>query len=454
MTKRTCLSLVLAAGEGTRMNSARPKVTHEIAGRAMIAYVLDAARVAKSDRIALVIGPDMHYVGEAAISAFGEMPVFIQKERLGTAHAVLAARPALEEGADDVLVLYGDTPLIRPDTLRSIRKMLENGADLVVLGFQAKDPTGYGRLITDNGGSVTAIREERDASDAERAIKLCNSGVMGFRGALLPALLEEIGNDNAKKEFYLTDAVGLAHARQIQVALVQCEENEVLGVNSRAELARVEALCQQRLRNRALEAGVTMTAPETVFLSFDTKFGPDVKIEPNVVFGPGVTVHEGATIRAFSHVEAAEIGEGATVGPFTRLRPGARIGSQARVGNFVEIKAADIGTGAKVNHLTYVGDATVGAHANIGAGTITCNYDGYNKHRTVIGPGAFVGSNTALVAPVTVGKGAYIGSGSVITKDVEDDALALERNEQVVRPGWAARLREKAGSKKNGNKKT
>ncbi|MDP2618758.1 MAG: bifunctional UDP-N-acetylglucosamine diphosphorylase/glucosamine-1-phosphate N-acetyltransferase GlmU [Hyphomicrobiales bacterium] len=454
MTKRTCLSLVLAAGEGTRMKSARPKVMQEVAGRAMIGHVLDVARAAGSDRMALVVGPDIGEVAEAARREFGEMSVFTQQDRLGTAHAVLTARAALEDAADDVLVLYGDTPLIRPDTLRRIRETLAHGADLVILGFRAADPTGYGRLIADDRGAVVAIREERDASAEERTIVLCNSGVMGFRGALLPALLEEIGNDNAKKEFYLTDAVALARAKQLSVAFVECAEEEVLGVNSRAELARVEAVCQQRLRHRALEAGVTMTAPETVFLSYDTEFGPDVKIEPNVVFGPGVTARAGATIRAFSHIEAAEIGEGATVGPFARLRPGARIGARARVGNFVEIKASDIGPGAKVNHLTYVGDATVGAHANIGAGTITCNYDGYNKHRTVIGAGAFIGSNTALVAPVTVGKGAYVGSGSVITKDVEDDALALERTEQIVRPGWAARLREKVGGKKSGNKKT
>ncbi|HSM20236.1 MAG TPA: bifunctional UDP-N-acetylglucosamine diphosphorylase/glucosamine-1-phosphate N-acetyltransferase GlmU, partial [Hyphomicrobiales bacterium] len=369
------------------------------------------------------------------------------------AHAVLAARAALEEPADDVLVVYGDTPLIRPETLRRIRERLAQGADMVVLGFRATDPEGYGRLILDREGRLEAICEERDAGPGERAIDLCNSGVMGFRGALLPGLLEEIGNENAKKEFYLTDAPALARSKRLKVEIVECAEEEVLGVNSQAELARVEAVYQQRLRRRALEAGVTMIAPETVFLSYDTELGPDVKVEPNVVFGPGVTVRAGATIKAFSHIENAVIEEGASIGPFARLRPGAHIGRKARVGNFVEIKAADIGEGAKVNHLSYVGDASVGAAANIGAGTITCNYDGYNKHRTAIGAGAFIGSNTALVAPVTVGEGAYIGSGSVITKDVEPDALALERSEQTTRPGWAARFREKFASGGARNKK-
>jgi len=454
MAKRTCLSLVLAAGEGTRMKSARPKVMHEVAGRPMIGHVLAAAVAAGSDRLGLVVGPDMREVAEGAEREFGEISVFTQTEPLGTAHAVLAARAALERRADDVLVLYGDTPLIRPETLLRIRERLAQGADLVVLGFRATDPEGYGRLILDREGGLEAICEEPDAGPGERAIDLCNSGVMGFRGALLPRLLDDIGNDNAKKEFYLTDAPALARSKGLSVAIVECAEEEVLGVNSQAELARVEAVYQQRLRRRALEAGVTMIAPETVFLSYDTELGHDVKVEPNVIFGPGVTVRAGATIKAFSHIEGAVIGEGASIGPFTRLRPGARIGRQARVGNFVEIKAADVGAGAKINHLSYVGDATVGAAANIGAGTITCNYDGHDKHRTAIGAGAFIGSNTALVAPVTIGDGAYVGSGSVITKDVEADALALERSEQVVRPGWAARWREKFAASGKRNRKT
>ena len=452
MAKRTCLSLILAAGEGTRMNSARPKVMHEVAGLAMIGHVLAAARAAGSDRIAVVVGPNMQDVADCAARKTGDLSIFEQRERLGTAHAVLAARAALEKRADDVLVLYGDTPLIAPATLQAVRARLAAGADLVLLGFHAADPTEYGRLILDHQGRLTAIREERDASDEERAIDLCNSGVIGIRGALLPALLDRIGRDNAKGEYYLTDAVALACADGLEIAVITCAEEEVLGVNTRAELARVEALCQARLRRAALDKGISMMAPDTVFLSHDTVLEPDVVIEPYVVFGRGVTVRAGAIIKAFSHIEEALIAEGASVGPFARLRPGARIGPDARIGNFVEVKNADIAAGAKVNHLSYIGDATVGAGANIGAGTITCNYDGYNKHRTAIGAGAFIGSNTALVAPVAVGEGAYIGSGSVITRDVEADALALERSEQVVRSGWAARFREKFSHSKKRNK--
>jgi bifunctional UDP-N-acetylglucosamine pyrophosphorylase/glucosamine-1-phosphate N-acetyltransferase len=360
---------------------------------------------------------------------------------LGTAHAVLAAREAIARGADDILVMFADTPLVRPQTLKRLRTALAKGAAVAVLGFRAADPTGYGRLLTE-GDELIAIREERDASTDERAIKLCNAGLMALAGAHALALLEAIGNANAKGEYYLTDAVALARAKGLRTAVIETEEDDVRGINTKAQLAEAEAVLQQRLRAAAMEAGVTMIAPETVFLCADTKFGKDVTIEPNVVFGLGVSVDDGALIRAFSHLEGAHVGKGARVGPFARLRPGADLGEDVHIGNFVEVKAAEIEAGAKANHLAYIGDARVGAGANVGAGTITCNYDGIAKHRTDIGKGAFIGSNSALVAPVKIGDGAYIGSGSVVTKDVPADSLAIARGEQTVKVGWAKRLRD------------
>ena len=448
MVERSCLTVVLAAGEGTRMKSALPKVMHAIAGRPMLGHVLSAAKEAGSGRLALVLGPAMEQVRAYAGQAAAGAALFEQGERLGTAHAVLAARDALREGADDVVVLYGDTPLIAADTLRKVRAALAEGADIVVLGFRAADPFGYGRLILDSAGELAAIREEREASEAEKQVDLCNSGVLAFAGAHMPALVEAIGNDNAKGEFYLTDAVEIGRARGLKLVVIECPETEVMGVNSRAELARAESLMQERLRAAALAGGVTMTDPSSVFLSFDTVLGRDVTIEPNVFFGPGVSVGEGAAIRGFSHLEGARIGQDAQIGPFARLRPGAEIGLGAKVGNFVEIKKSDIAAGAKVNHLTYIGDASIGAGANIGAGTITCNYDGYNKAKTVIGARAFIGSNSSLVAPVTIGDGAYVGSGSVITKDVSGGALAVGRSQQIVRAGWADRFNEIGARKK------
>jgi bifunctional UDP-N-acetylglucosamine pyrophosphorylase/glucosamine-1-phosphate N-acetyltransferase len=354
---------------------------------------------------------------------------------------VLAAKPALDQHNGDVIVLYADTPLIRAETLIRMQDALNAGAHVAVLGFRPRDPTGYGRLLTDHKGSLVAIREEKDATDLERRIGLCNSGVMAFRIPKVSELLSRIGNANAKGEFYLTDAVELATRAGLRAAVVECGEEEVLGVNARDQLAAAESIWQARTRSALMRDGVTMIAPETVWLSFDTRIAPDVLIEPHVVFGLGVTVEEGAKILGFCHIEGAIIGKGARIGPFARFRPGAQIGPDAHIGNFVEVKNTILGPGAKANHLAYLGDGMIGAKANIGAGTIFCNYDGHNKHKTEIGEGAFIGSNTSLVAPVSVGAGAYIGSGSVITKNVSPGALALERGTQEERPGWAEKFR-------------
>jgi bifunctional UDP-N-acetylglucosamine pyrophosphorylase/glucosamine-1-phosphate N-acetyltransferase len=444
MTQASALAVILAAGKGTRMKSALPKVMHPLAGAPMLAYVLHAAEAAGIDRACLIVGPGMDEVGATATAVHPKLEVFVQACQQGTADAVKASRPAVDGFLGRVLVLYGDTPLLRPETLKTVLGELEAGADIVVIGFEAEDPTGYGRLLFDEHGRLAGIREEQDASAAERALTLCNSGIMAFRSSkALDSLLARIGNDNAKGEFYLTDAVALARKDGLEARVVLSNADEVLGVNSRAELAHAENLMQQRLRARVMAEGATLVAPETVFLSHDTSIGKDVLIEPNVVIGPGVTIDDRVTIKAFCHIEAAKIGPGATVGPFARLRPGAALAKDAHVGNFVEIKQAEIAEGAKVNHLTYIGDASVGARANVGAGTITCNYDGFAKHRTEIGAGAFIGSNSSLVAPVKIGEGAYIGSGSVITKDVPVDALALTRAPQEERADWAARMRKR-----------
>lgn len=434
------------------MKSRRPKVLHEIANQPMVAHVLEMAKKSGFTEAAVVIAPGMEEVARTAAEIFSGTRFFEQSEQLGTAHAVLAAREALQNRDGPVVVLYGDTPLIRPETIAAVMKTLDEGADLAVLGFEAADPAGYGRLITDSDGALSAVREEKDALPEEKSITLCNSGVFGFRGSLLPDLLDRIGNDNANAEYYLTDAVEIARQDGLKAAVVICAEEEVMGVNSKAQLAEAEAELQTRLRASALDAGVTMVAPETVFLSEDTVLGKDVVIEPNVVFGPGVTVEDGARIRAFSHLEGARVGNNAVVGPYARLRPGAELGQDVRIGNFVEVKNATLDEGAKANHLTYVGDAHVGAGANLGAGTITCNYDGFSKHRTEIGKGAFVGSNTALVAPVSVGDGAFIGSGSVISRNVPADALVVTRGPLEQRDGWAARMRARHERAK-GNKK-
>lgn len=446
-----CLAIVLAAGEGTRMRSALPKVLHPVGGRSLLAHVLDAVRQGGADRVAVVVGPGREDVAREARRAVPEAEVFVQAERRGTAHAVLAAREALARGADECLVAVADTPLVTPATFARMRAELVGGAGVVVLGFQAADPSGYGRLIRDGAGSLAAIREHKDASEAERRVTLCNAGLMAIDGRLALALLEAVGSDNAQGEFYLTDVVEIARARGLAARLVVAPEAEVVGVNDRVQLAAAEALFQTARRVQAMRAGVTLVAPETVFFSVDTQLGQDVLVEPHVVFGPGVTVESGAVIHAFSHLEGARVGPGATVGPFARLRPGATLAGKAKVGNFVEVKNAEIGKGAKLSHLTYVGDATVGAEANIGAGTVTCNYDGFRKHRTTIGEGAFIGSNSSLVAPLSIGDGAYVGSGSVVTKDVPADALAVARGRQTTLEGWAARFRQRFAGSKTGN---
>ena len=434
--------VVLAAGQGTRMRSSRPKVLHGIAGKAMLRHVLDAVERLRPARCVVVVGPGQDAVAEAAAPhATAE-----QTERLGTGHVVQAARAALGELAADpraeVLVTCGDTPLLTAETLARLRRRrAEQEAGIAVLGFQAADPGAYGRLVLDADGLLARIVEAKDARPDELAIDRCNAGVLLARADLLFEALARVTNDNAKGEYYLTDVVAIARADGARIAVALGDEAEMQGVNSRADLAAAEAQMQARLRARALDRGVTMTAPETVFLSHDTALAADVTVEPHVVFAPGVRVAEGATIKAFSHLEGARVGENAQVGPYARLRPGTVLGEQSRVGNFVETKNAELGAGAKANHLSYLGDTTVGAAANIGAGTITCNYDGYLKHRTEIGAGAFIGSNSALVAPVSVGAGAIVGAGTTLTQDVGADALALARGEQRTVAGGGARFR-------------
>ena len=431
------------------MRTSLPKALHAIGGRTLLEHVLSA--VSGAD-VALVVGPDHGALETAAKKLVPQAQVYVQRERLGTAHAVLAAKTALSEKHDDILVMFADTPLVRPETLTQLRGALAQGAAVAVLGFKPADPTGYGRLVM-KGDELTAIVEHRDASTDERKIDFVNGGLMALSGEHALTILERIGNANAKGEYYLTDAVTIARDMGLKAVASETAEDDVLGINTKAQLAQAEAVLQNRLRSAAMEAGVTMVAPETVFLSADTKFGKDVTIEPNVVFGLGVTVDDGAVIRSFSHLEGAHVGKGARVGPYARLRPGADLGQDVHIGNFVEVKAAKIEAGAKANHLSYIGDARVGAGANIGAGTITCNYDGINKHHTDIGAGAFIGSNSSLVAPVKVGDGAYVGSGSVVTKDVPADALAVERSEQTIKEGWAKRFREVMALRKGMPKK-
>ena len=446
--RRQLAAVILAAGQGTRMKSARPKVLHPLAGRSMVRHVLAAVAPLKPDRTVVVVAPGMDAVAREVAPA----STAVQDRPLGTGHAVRAARSALRGFAGDVLVIYGDTPLIRPTTLKAMlrARRARRPADLVALGFRAADPKAYGRLILDDAGRPLRIVEARDASAAERAVDLCNAGPMLADARRLFDLLGRIGNRNAQREYYLTDLVALARAQGLATALVEASEAEVQGINSRSELAAAELALQKHYRAAAMANGATLVDPDTVWFAADTRLGRDVTIEPNVVFGPGVTVGNNVRIRAFSHLEGARTAPGAIVGPFARLRPGAAIETDAHIGNFVEVKNARIERGAKVNHLTYIGDARVGARANVGAGTITCNYDGFAKHFTDIGRDAFIGSNTALVAPVKVGAGAVIGAGSVIARDVPRDALAVERAEQKVLPGGAARLRARKRKAKKG----
>ncbi|WP_460452070.1 bifunctional UDP-N-acetylglucosamine diphosphorylase/glucosamine-1-phosphate N-acetyltransferase GlmU [Alsobacter sp. SYSU BS001988] len=443
---RRGLAVILAAGEGTRMKSSRPKVLHAVAGLSLLGHVIAAVRAADMDAIAVVVGPGREDVAEEARRLAPSARIFVQAERLGTAHAVLAAREAIADGFDDIVALFADTPLVRPETIRRLRNAVGEGASVAALGFEAQDPTGYGRLLIEEG-SLLAIREHKDATEEERAVRLCNAGLMALDGRHALELLDSVGADNAQKEYYLPDVVGAARERGYATQALIAGEDEVRGVNDRVQLATAEALMQGRLREAAMRSGVTMIAPETVFLSHDTTFGADTVLEPNQWFGLGVEIGAHVVIHANCHIEKAKVGDHAEIGPFARLRPGAELGAKTKVGNYVEVKNARLGEGAKVNHLSYVGDAEVGAGANIGAGTITCNYDGFHKARTVIGEKAFIGSNSALVAPVTVGAGAFVGSGSVITDDVPEDALALGRGRQVVKAGWGKAFRD--ANKKN-----
>ncbi|WP_119392386.1 bifunctional UDP-N-acetylglucosamine diphosphorylase/glucosamine-1-phosphate N-acetyltransferase GlmU [Taklimakanibacter lacteus] len=449
MPKREPIAVVvLAAGKGTRMRSDFPKVLHKAAGRTLLAHVLHSAAEAKPERTVVISGPGMPEVGAEARAIAGDAVIAIQEKRQGTAHAVGIAQDGLKGFDGTVLVLYGDVPLIRPETISALAQAVSEESPLAVLGFRAANPTGYGRLIQNRSGKLVAIREELDTTVDERRIDLCNSGFIAIKAKLLWELLPRITNDNAKHEYYLTDLVGLTVAEGRQVALAECPEAEVHGVNTRAQLAQIESLLQARYRQEAMDNGATLIDPPSVFLSADTEIGKDVTIEPHVVIGPHVRIGDNVEILAFSHIEGAAIADGARIGPFARLRPGAEIGKDAHIGNFVEIKKARIGEGAKANHLTYIGDASVGARSNIGAGAITCNYDGFEKHHTEIGADVFVGSNTALVAPVNVGDASNIAAGSVITQDVPADALAIARGQQVVKAGWAKKYRELKKAKK------
>lgn len=425
------------------MKSALPKVLHPVADLPMVAHVVNAAR---GTDIAVVVGREAERVRQAVAPFAPEAQVFLQSERLGTAHAVLAAREKIGRGYDDILVLFGDTPLVEAEALSALRAELAKGAAVVVMGFRTPNPDGYGRLI-EKDSTLVAIREERDANDEERLITFCNGGLMAIAGEHALSLLDAVRNENAKGEYYLTDIVEIATSRGLKVVATEAAYENVLGINTRAELAEAEAVWQQRRRRNFMLAGVTMLAPETVRLSHDTELEADVMLEPNVFFGPGVKVAAGARIRAFSHLEGAIVEANAEIGPFARLRPGTRVSPTAKVGNFCEVKNAVLDEGAKVNHLTYIGDAHVGAKANIGAGTITCNYDGFGKHRTEIGAGAFIGSNSSLVAPVRVGEGGYVASGSVITQDVPTDALAFGRARQENKPDLGRQLRERLKAK-------
>jgi bifunctional UDP-N-acetylglucosamine pyrophosphorylase/glucosamine-1-phosphate N-acetyltransferase len=435
--------VILAAGQGTRMRSDTHKVLHPIASRPLLLHLLDRVDRLGADKRVVVVGKGRDQV-ELTLAGC-DVAVVHQAQQLGTGHAVQQAASVLETYDGPVLVLYGDTPFVETETLERMLDRLdrEGGPGVVVLASSPADPLKYGRIILGQGDRIAKMVEYKDATEEERAVRLCNSGMMAVRAKDLFRWLGEVGNDNAAGEYYLPDIVNVAAAEGREAVVITGDPYETAGVNSRAELAHLELEWQRRRREQALEEGATLIDPESVWFAYDTKLGRDVTVEPHVVFGPGVEIADGAVIKAFSHIEGAIVGTKANIGPFARIRPGTRLGEKTKVGNFVELKKADIGDGAKVNHLSYVGDTEVGAGANIGAGTITCNYDGFGKYRTVIGAGAFIGSNTALVAPVTIGEGAVVGAGSVITEDVEADSLAVERSEQKGIAGWARRFRER-----------
>jgi bifunctional UDP-N-acetylglucosamine pyrophosphorylase/glucosamine-1-phosphate N-acetyltransferase len=434
-------AIILAAGQGTRMKSPTPKVLHKVGGRPMLDWAIDAAEGLGCERIVVVVGAGAQAVSAHVSARLGPNALAVQDPPMGTGHAVLAAKDALAGFAGDVVVSYADGPLLTAIDIEPLMALRAVGADVAVLGFEARDPAPYGRLVMGAGDGLLRIVEAKDANETEKAIRACNSGVLAAPAELLFRLLAQVRADNAKGEYYLTDVVGLANAAGKTVRVAFAPEEAFMGVNSQAELAAAEAAFQRRRRTELMDAGVTMLAPETVHLSADTKVAGGATIEPFVVCGPGVSVESGAVIRAFSHLEGCVVRSGALIGPYARLRPGADIGEDAHIGNFVEVKKVKVGKGAKANHLAYLGDGSVGAGANIGAGTIFCNYDGFDKNDTHVGEGAFIGSNSALVAPVTIGAGAYTGSGSVITQDVAPDALGLGRGRQVEKPGWAAEFR-------------
>jgi bifunctional UDP-N-acetylglucosamine pyrophosphorylase/glucosamine-1-phosphate N-acetyltransferase len=451
--ERPIAAVILAAGKGTRMKSSRHKVLHPIAGRPMIEHLMASLAELRPERTVVVVGDGREQLEK---QLGGRAELVVQEPQLGTGHAVQQAETALKGFEGDVLVLYADVPFVRAGTMQAMLDRLhleDDPADVTVLAFEPEDALEYGRVIAD-GGRINWMVEYKDANEGERACRLCNSGLMAAPAKVLFGLLTQIGNDNAQGEYYLPDIVNVA-IRQGGVAavIVSNDPEEVAGINSRAELATAEARWQAARRVRAMADGATLVAPETVFFAWDTALARDVTIEPNVVFGPGVSVAEGATIHAFCHIEGAEIGEGVSVGPFARLRPGARLATGSKIGNFVEVKNAELGEGAKANHLTYLGDATIGAGANIGAGTITCNYDGYFKHRTVIGERAFIGSNSALIAPVTIGADAIVAAGSAVSRDVAPGELRMVRAEQLVKPGWADRFHDMMKKKKAEAKK-
>jgi bifunctional UDP-N-acetylglucosamine pyrophosphorylase/glucosamine-1-phosphate N-acetyltransferase len=441
--KRRFAVVILAAGQGTRMRSDTHKVLHPIASRPLLLHLLDRVDALGAEKRVVVVGKGREQV-EAAIAG-RDVSVAVQAEQKGTGHAVQQAEEALSGYDGPVIVLYGDTPFVETATLRRMLDRLDGdgGPGVVVLASSPADPLKYGRIILGSGDRIAKMVEYKDASEEERAVRLCNSGMMAVRAKDLFRWLARVGNDNAAGEYYLPDIVNIASSEGREAVVIEGDPYETAGVNSRAELAHLELEWQRRRREQVLDEGATLIDPESVWFAYDTKLGRDVTVEPHVVFGPGVLVADGATIHAFSHIEGATIGAKASIGPFARIRPGTRLAEKTKVGNFVELKKAEIGEGAKVNHLSYVGDASVGARANIGAGTITCNYDGFGKYKTVIGEGAFIGSNTALVAPVIVGDGAIVGAGSVITRNVEADSLAVERNEQKGISGWARRFRER-----------
>ncbi|WP_208434302.1 bifunctional UDP-N-acetylglucosamine diphosphorylase/glucosamine-1-phosphate N-acetyltransferase GlmU [Bartonella taylorii] len=444
---RNCLSIILAAGEGTRMKSSLPKVLHKIAGLPLIGHVIKQIELVGVSQLAVVVGFGAKDVTETVQSFVKNAMIFEQKERFGTAHAVLSVRLALQKEVDDVLIVFGDTPLIEQDSLLQIRALLAKGADVVVAGFHAPDPKGYGRLLERNG-KLIAIVEEKDASDEEKKISFCNGGIFALNGKHALSLLEKVSNNNMKKEYYLTDIVSIAAREGLDIRVVEVPVDNIVGINNCFELFEADSLWQKRKARDLMLSGVTILKPDSVYFSYDTEIEPGVVIEPNVYFGPGVKVQSGAVIHAFSYLEGAVVGVNARIGPYARLRPGTELASSVKIGNFCEVKKAKIGEASKINHLSYIGDTEIGVHTNIGAGTITCNYDGFYKYKITIGDHAFIGSNSALVSPLVIGSGSYIASGSVITENVPKNSLALGRARQVIKENYATKLRARLSANK------